>query len=170
MITYEYISEDHDDLVQSFLCDDEISVEIFLKEEALQLHRLQTAITRLYFDNENNLVGYFTLHNDLVHLLKSQIERYRREFEWDLPRYKYLPAVKLHYLGVDRRHREKGIGEYLLREAIQTIHQTTSDIGCNFITIQALNSARGFYEKYGFISRENDRYYVNMIFKLSELE
>ena len=81
-------------------------VEFFLKEEALRLHDLQSAITRLYFDENQNLVGYFTLYNDLVSLHKRQIEKYERDFKWNSPNYRYFPAVKLHYLGVDQRYRD----------------------------------------------------------------
>lgn len=155
-LSYEYLSDDHNEIIQNFDCGDEISVELFLKEEALALHRLQTAITRLYFDNEDNLVGYFTLHNDLVKLMKNQKEKYEEKFAWDLPKYKFLPAVKLHYLGVDRRHRGKEFGEFLLGEVIQIALENSKKVGCNFITVEALWNSKTFYEKYGFKWREKD--------------
>lgn len=168
-LTYEYISEDHLETILKFDCSDEISVERFLKEEAFSLHKFQTAITRLYFDNENHLVGYFTLHNDLVQLMKSQKEKYEEKFAWELPKYKFLPSIKLHYLGVDSRYRGKGFGEFLLGEVIQIARDNSKNVGCNFITVEALWSSKDFYEKYGFKSREKDKEFLNMIFNLTEL-
>jgi hypothetical protein len=61
MLTFQYIAPQHAEMIQGFQCPDERSVEMFLKEQALNLHQLRSAITRLYFDENQNLVGYFTL-------------------------------------------------------------------------------------------------------------
>lgn len=161
-LTFEYISDEQKEQIQEFDCCDEISVENFLKNEALELHKLKTAITRLYYDNEDNLVGYFTLHNDLVELYKNQKVRYKNEYSWSLPKYNYLPAVKLHYFGIDTRHRGRGYGEFLLGEIIQTVQNISRDTGCNFITVEALPNSVRFYEKYGFIRRKIDTEFINM--------
>ena len=92
----DYIKPEHKELIDGFVCYDEPSVELFLKEHALQLHRYQSARTRLYFDENQNLIGFFTLYNDLVHIYKSQ----RTKHEWNLPRdIGVFPGIKLHYFG-----------------------------------------------------------------------
>jgi hypothetical protein len=67
------------------------------------LHKLKTAITRLYFDENQNLVGFFTLHNDLVRLAKNQKKKLNEEHKWHLAKYNLLPSVKLHYILNSRR-------------------------------------------------------------------
>lgn len=168
MLTFQYIEPQHTDIIQSFQCSDEISVELFLKEQALKLHQLRSAITRLYFDDNQNLVGYFTLYNDHVQVFQKQKEKYR----WNLPDFDLFPAVKLHYIGVDSRFRKLGYGSYLLTEAVYVIGQIAKTSGCNSITVEALNSAVGFYEEYGFVLRQRNRgsgEFQNMALKLDEL-
>jgi hypothetical protein len=95
MLTYKNISSDYQELIDGFDCSDEISVEFFLKEQALKLHQLRSAVTRLYFDENQNLVGYFALYNDHVQVFPNQKTKHR----WNLPDgLDLFPAVKLHYL------------------------------------------------------------------------
>lgn len=100
MLTFQYIEPQHADIIQGFECSDEPSVEYFLKEQALNLHQLRSAVTRLYFDENQNLVGYFTLFNDHVHVFPKQKEKHR----WNLPaNLEFFPAIKLHFLYTKRR-------------------------------------------------------------------
>jgi ribosomal protein S18 acetylase RimI-like enzyme len=106
------------------------------------------------------------LFNDHIHVFSSQIERFR----WNLPaKLKHFPAIRIHYIGIDKRYRGLGYGRYLLAEAIYVIEQIAQNSGCNFITVEALNSAVGFYEKYGFVIRQRGTEYQNMVLKLDEL-
>jgi len=119
MLNFQYIQTQHAEIIQGFNCPDEPSVEIFLKEQALTLHQLRSAVTRLYFDENQNLVGYFTLFNDHIYIYPQQKEKYM----WMLPEeLDYFPAIKIHYLGVDNRYRGLGYGRYLLAEAVYVIN------------------------------------------------
>ncbi|MFC4767994.1 N-acetyltransferase [Effusibacillus consociatus] len=163
MLTFQYLNEDHKELIDVFRCEDEVGVELFLKEYAINLQHLGPAITRLYFDDHQNLVGYFTLYNDHVQIREEQVVKN----EWALPEFKYFPAVKLHYLGVDSRYRGKRNGEYLLIEAIKVIYEISIISGCNFVTVESLNSTVEFYKKYDFIYLgRKDKNLVNMALKL----
>lgn len=142
---------------------------VFVREQALKLHQLRSAVTRLYFDENQNLVGYFTLYNDHVHVFANQ----KSKHNWNLPELDLFPAIKLHYLGVDLRERRKGYGEFLLAEVVNLVEHIASNSGCNFITIESLANAVSFYEKYGFKMRSRvpgsgDLY--NMALKLRELD
>lgn len=169
MLKYQYIEPKHSEIIQGFQCPDEPSVAEFLKEHALNLHQLRSAVTRLYFDENQNLVGYFTLHNDLVHVFSNQ----RKKHEWKLPmNIDHFPAIKIHYLGVDKRYRGLGYGRYLLSEAVHVVQELAGKSGCNFITVEALFNAIGFYEKFGFVIRQKGKSYQpfhNMVLKLDEL-
>lgn len=138
MLDYKYISSMHQDMIKGFDCSDEISVEVFLKEKALKLHYLRSAVTRLYFDENRNLVGYFTLYNDHVHVFSSQ----RTRHSWNLPsEIDLFPAVKIHYLGIDRRFRNQGYGRFLLTEAIYLIERIANTSGCMKIKLSHVRSS-----------------------------
>jgi ribosomal protein S18 acetylase RimI-like enzyme len=168
MLNCEFISDEHKENIQAFNCSDEISVAVFLKEHALGLHLINSAITRLFFDDNRNLIGYFTLYNEMVFMSEEK----RRKHDLDhMPKDKHLPAVKMHYLGVDERYRKRGFGEYLLFEALYVIKQISNMSGCNFVTLESLNSSYGFYEKYEFQKlRQIDRDYTAMFYNLETLD
>ncbi|MBO8172442.1 MAG: GNAT family N-acetyltransferase [Bacillaceae bacterium] len=148
MFTFEYIDERHREKIESFDCDDEPLVQNFLREDALRFHQYNTAITRLYFNENQELIGFFTLYNDQIEIVKSK----RQQQAWELPTdIKFYPSIKLHFLGVDKRFRKLGYGEYLLFEVIEISKKIAKDSGCNFISLEALNSSIRFYEKYGFV-------------------
>lgn len=147
MLNCEFISDEHKGAVEGFDCSDEISVGTFLKEEAFRLHQINSAITRLFFDDNRNLIGYFTLFNDMVVLGN---EKRKKHALGHLPKVKFLPAIKLHYLGVDSRFRGYRYGEYLLFEALLIAKRISTMSGCNFVTLDSLNSCYGFYIKYEF--------------------
>lgn len=166
MLDFEYIQPKHIELVSKFNCSDELNLETFLKEQALKFHQLRSAVTRLYFDENQNLIGYFTLHNDLIHVFNSQ----KIKHGWNLPdTHDFFPAIKLHYLGIDINFRNKGYGKFLLAEAVFLIEQLASVSGCTFITVEALKRSESFYEKYGFVSRQRSIHYNSMVLKLAEI-
>ncbi|WP_397361881.1 GNAT family N-acetyltransferase [Paenibacillus sp.] len=165
MLTSRYIQEGDQSLLEQFQCDDEVTVRKFLTEEALNLHLLNLASTRLYFNEEGNLVGYFTLYNDMMQIGKSK----RIKHKVYVPSYKFYPAVKLHYLGVDSRYRKNGFGEYLLLSVLEIVTEIARLSGCIFLSVESLPNAVGFYNKYEFQYLSNNKPFINMFFKVNEL-
>ena len=55
-------------------------------------------------------------------------------------------------------------------EALSIIKEISKNTGCAFATVEALNSAVGFYEKYGFVNVGRSMEFQNMLLKLSELD
>ncbi|GAA4881730.1 hypothetical protein GCM10023310_72230 [Paenibacillus vulneris] len=163
----EDINEEHIELINKFQCDDEDTVKEFLVNEALELHKLNLAVTKLFFNDKDkkNLIGYFTLHNDMMQIGKAK----RKKHGYQLPSYKYYPSIKLHYLGVDSRFREQRYGETLLFTVLDTAINISKTTGCLFLTIESLPKAVSFYEKYEFKRLNINRPFVNMFFKLDEL-
>ncbi|PKQ89303.1 hypothetical protein CXK86_19830 [Paenibacillus sp. BGI2013] len=171
MLKYDDISKDYLKNIENFkMLDtpDERNVENFLRNYALDLHESQTAVTRLYFDDVGNLVGFFSLHNDLVQVSPNLIV----ESGWNLRTegQSHFPAIKLHYLGVDARYREQGTGTHMLDEALIIAGDIASLSGCNFLTVEALHSSVWFYIGQGFkIDNRTDEFY-NMLFPLEALD
>lgn len=166
MLRFQYLNEKHRDIIQDFQCLDEPSVAEFLKEEALKLHESKCAITRLYFDGSHNIIGFFTLFNDQVEVSKAQ----RVKHNWELPSLRFFPAIKIHYLGIDSRYRNRKYGNYLLQEIFDICEEIARQTGCVFITLEALNSAIDFYLHNGFRKLRRDVHFQHMILKIDELE
>lgn len=143
----KYLKPEHKNVIEKFDCSDEPNVEIFLKEYALEYQQTGSAVTRLYFDYEDNLIGYFTLFNDVVLI----DDYYKQIHNWNLPEDIYVfPSVRIHFLGVDKKYRNKGYGRYLLVEAATIAYEISQKSGCNFLIANALPSAKKFYEKHRF--------------------
>lgn len=62
-----------------------------------------------------------------------------------------VSAVLLARLAVDRNHKGRGVGEYLLAHALDTVLTTAAAVGVQYVVVDALDdNAAGFYRKYGF--------------------
>lgn len=176
MLSYDFISDKYLDEINAYegkSSQDESSVELYLKEKALKLHSLNTAITRLYFNEEDQLVGFFTLHNDTINIYTEKREELNEKYGWEFPDDDTctFPSIKLHYLGVDAKYRGKGYGLHLMNETLTIAHEVAENSGCMFLTVEALHSASDFYRKRGFKGgfKQTSEFEV-MVFKLGEVE
>lgn len=68
-----------------------------------------------------------------------------------LPRYP-IPAIKIARLAVDRRYQNKGFGKELLAFSLEKIAMLADYIGVRFVTVDAKEESKTFYEHFGFIS------------------
>jgi GNAT superfamily N-acetyltransferase len=66
--------------------------------------------------------------------------------------YADVPVILLARLAVDRRFQQRGVGQFLLRHALQTCLQVREQIGCRCMIVDAYASALGWYQQFGFIS------------------
>ncbi|HDR5354194.1 TPA: GNAT family N-acetyltransferase [Bacillus thuringiensis] len=166
-LTIESLQEEHLDVIQQFVCEDESEVEEFLKEKAMIYHLRNMARTRLFFDEDHNLVGYFTVFNDHVCLGRSK----RQKAKIVSPQGEnHFPAIRLHYLGVDDRYRGRRYGEEILISALVHAYKLSRITGCTLLTVQALSSSVGFYKKYDFKIWKNEfPRYTDMFFAIQEL-
>lgn len=174
MLTFDYISSSYTGHLNNFQFGsfDENTIKEFLLTKALYFHELQTATTRLYFDEDQNLVGFFTLHNDLIELERNKVNEFGDKYGWELPNDEqyYFPAIKLHYFAIDKRYRGLGYGKHLMQEIIEIATDVTQQSGCNFITIEALPNSVEFYHKRGFKAVSQTSEFTIMVFKLGEIE
>ncbi|MNJ53295.1 Acetyltransferase (GNAT) family protein [compost metagenome] len=166
MLKSRYIDEGDIALISQFRCDDEPTVRDFLVEQAYELQKQNLASTRLYFDTSGDLVGYFTLYNDMMQIGKR---KRRKHGLASLPEYKYYPAIKLHYFGVDSRYRGKRYGEYLLLKVFSKVREISECSGCVFLSVESLPRVVSFYEKYEFQVLSKNSPFTNMFFKVNEL-
>ncbi len=89
--------------------------------------------------------GYYTLSATAVNLAELPAQTARK-----LPRYPLVPATLLGRLAVDRRHRGKGYGRFLLADAL--FRCVRSEIASFAVIVDAKDeNARRFYERESFM-------------------
>ncbi|WP_182103204.1 N-acetyltransferase [Niallia taxi] len=146
-ISEEYLNIDNVEKLQEFQCEDEIQVENFLKEESYNLMERNLVRTRLFFDQDKNLIGFYSLFNDTIKMSKQK----REQMDVSLPdKVKEIPAIRLHYLGVDSRFRKNYYGAFILTSALYHCARISEMSGCTLITVESTKKAKTFYEKFDF--------------------
>ncbi len=55
-------------------------------------------------------------------------------------------------LAVDRRYQGRGLGEWLLVDALKKLLQASDVVGFPLVVVDAKDGARGVYEKFGFVA------------------
>src|SRR5690625_4158788 len=96
------ISEKYIEQINSFDCGVK-RVSYFLKSEALIMQKNNMAKTRLFYNEKKELVGYFTLSNDIF--MRNNKQKLTTEY-WDLDTSKCYLAIRLHYIGVDKSYQK----------------------------------------------------------------
>lgn len=145
-----YLNDSHQNKVDGFHCIDKAgcrSVQDFLQNEALDYMKRNIARTRLFFEGDNNLVGFYSLFNDTI-----KINRQKREsMDIRLPHgVSDIPAIRLHFIGVDNAYQSKGFGEYIMGSVLDNCIEIARSSGCSLIVVESTESAKGFYEKLDF--------------------
>lgn len=144
----ERLSEDS--ALEGFLSNDDELNDFLISSAKLYERNLLATTYLLYSDND--LAGYFSLMNDSIRMDiedKSIWNKLNRLIH-NSKRRKSYPAVKIGRLAVSAKHEHSGIGKYMLNAIISIYSYRLHYAGCRFITVDALNSATGFYEKQGF--------------------
>lgn len=139
---------------KSFDCGvDELN--IFLKQHANQnqiknISKTYVAVVAVSAVNHKKIYGYYTLSagNILCDELPEPVES-------KLPKYP-IPIGRIGRLAVDKEHKGKGIGGFLLHDALTNILNIAEKMGVFAIIVDAKNDdAKSFYKKYGFTELQN---------------
>jgi len=102
------------------------------------------------------IMGYYTLASGAV-TFDTVPEK--------LPRYP-IPVLHIGRLAVDLQTRGQGLGEWLLLDALRRATLIAEHIGIYAVEVRALNdSARAFYEKYGFQSLLDEKLHLYLPMK-----
>ncbi|WP_434059204.1 GNAT family N-acetyltransferase [Gracilibacillus phocaeensis] len=62
----------------------------------------------------------------------------------------HFPSVRIHYIGIDKKFRQKGLGELLLLFALDTCIQISNYLGFSFVILEAMENAVHFFKKMNF--------------------
>lgn len=100
----EWLTIEHINNLNGFRCKDadgDNHVQTFLQEESLELMERNLVRTRLFLDQDRNLIGFYSLFNNVIKINKSK----RKELDVFLPNeVREIPAIRLHYFGVDNKY------------------------------------------------------------------
>ncbi len=99
--------------------------------------------------DENEIKGYYTLSTAAVdrRLLPQEIIKKLP------PSYSDLPAILLGRLAVSKNYQGRGLGEFMLMDALKRSYFISMQVGSMAVIVDPLDEeAVKFYEKYDFIS------------------
>lgn len=122
----------------------------FEKKDLARVYVLVTA-------GESTVKGYYALSSHTV-----AFDALPEDQAKGLPRID-LPVVLIGRLAVDQSTQGQGMGEHLLIDALRRSEYLASKVGIRAVEVHAIDaSARKFYEKYGFLSLEDDLQHLFM--------
>ncbi|MBQ7250433.1 MAG: GNAT family N-acetyltransferase [Bacilli bacterium] len=73
-----------------------------------------------------------------------------------LPRYQ-ISAIRIARLAVSKKWQRKGYGALALKYAFRRILSISPHAGTAFILVDVKDSARGFYERFGFVEIDSEK-------------
>jgi len=133
---------------KNFSCGKSI-LDDYIKIQARQDIKRKLATCFVLANEDNNVIGYYTLSNTSIErgTLPDEIIKKLP------PSYKNLPATLLGRLAVDKNYTGKKIGEFLLIDAMKKCSIVAKlSIGSMALIVDPIDeTASAFYTKYGFI-------------------
>jgi GNAT superfamily N-acetyltransferase len=137
------------------------SLDIFIKQFASQNQK--TGISRTFValsPGETIVRGYYSLAAGSVEFQNLTDQQRKR-----LPKYP-VPVAHLGRLAVDRSVQGKGLGEFLLMDALCRIARVDRDLAVHAVEVVAIDaSAKRFYLKYGFTELADDPHHLFLSMK-----
>lgn len=131
---------------KSFECE-ETALTDYIQKQVSQDMKNRLAICFVAADNDNNVIGYYTLTSES--LGRELIpEKYLKK----VPRNYNAPVILLGRLARDLKQKGTGLGEHLLLDALfRAFTLSEESIGAMAVVFDPINQyAVKFYEKYGF--------------------
>lgn len=146
----EWLNITHTDQINHFHCvddDEDNHVQLFLQEQALDLMERNLVRTRLFFDENQNLIGFYSLFNDTIKINTNK----RGQLNVSLPyNVNEIPAIRLHYIGIDNRYRSLSYGTNLMVSVLVNSAKVAKISGCTLITVESTKVVKDFYLKHDF--------------------
>ena len=147
-----------DDGLSGFHCGKE-PLDTWLLRHVVNALDRGTAVTYVTMDREGALAGYYSLSANSV--CRSDVHG-----GWlarNTP--EQIPVILLGRLAIDLRYQGRGLGEMLLRDAVERSLTVASQIGARALIVDPLDKqASGFYEYYGFAHlKDTERMFAKLV-------
>jgi GNAT superfamily N-acetyltransferase len=126
-----------------------VTLDRYLKVQAGQEARKNIAAPFVLVLSDGTVAGYYTLSATAVNVGELPEQTTRK-----LPRYPLIPATLLGRLAVDRRHRGKRYGRFLLADALCRAARSESASFAVVVNFKDAD-ARRFYERESFLPFPN---------------
>ena len=117
----------------------------FFREDAYNYQNQLLAKTYLIVNESEQLIGAYSVANDKI----EKTNKISRPIPND-KRMPYYPAVKLARFGIQTPFQSQGYGRQILDSIALSFADYHNKTGCRFLTLDAISSAKKFYEKYEF--------------------
>jgi len=145
---------------RAFSCGN-VALNKYLHEQASQdVRKLVSTVFVLTEAHGDAVIGYYSLASGSVDL-----DEWPEALNKKLPLYPVVPVTLLGRLAMDKRHQSKGLGEYLLMDALWRCSTVAREIASLAIIVDAIDDkARRYYEHYGFCTfpKQADRLFLHM--------
>jgi GNAT superfamily N-acetyltransferase len=129
---------------KQFRCGEE-PVDDWLASKALHNQEKHLSVTRVLLDETGTIAGYYTLATGQVDFGDLPAEVAKR-----LPR-RLLPVVVLAWLGVRTEHQGRGLGRFLLAQALRDCYEAGQTFAFIAVILDCLNdAAKAFYQHWDF--------------------
>jgi len=123
------------------------ALDRYLRQQARQDRSRHIAAVYVATPDGEAVAGYYTLSAHSVRPTELPVEIARK-----LPRYSNVPTTLLGRLAVDTRFRGRGIGEFLLLDALRRAWESAHAVASMAVLVDAKDeAARRFYLRYRFI-------------------
>ncbi len=97
------------------------------------------------------MLGYYTLASGAIAAISLPVKQAKR-----LPRHA-VPVVLLARLAVDQGVQGKGLGGFLLRDALTRSLDLSEKLGIHAVVVDAFDAeAKAFYQRFGFLPLTDD--------------
>lgn len=123
----------------------ESTVDDWLATKALQHQKKHLSVTKVLIDESGAIAGYYTLATGQIDFggLPAGVSKH-------LPR-RALPVAVLAWLGVDGKHRGKGLGGMLFAQALRDCWEAGRTFPFIAVILDCINeSAKAFYSRWDF--------------------
>lgn len=152
---FDYLQPYHNR--QSFDCGND-EINHYLWQMANQHHKKDIAKTHVLLNNQTNIVEFVTLSNIMIDNTSNGLKGYPR----------FIGAVLIARMGVDRVYQGQGISKLLLSHALKKIKRISLDSGSAFAVIDAKDDdLANYYECLGFDKTDSP---LRLIYPVNRIE
>jgi predicted GNAT family N-acyltransferase len=140
---FEVLNSNHN--LSAFDCseDDELGLNEFIHEEALDFQRENLGITYLFFHN-GVIVGFATLAMSQIEIKGTKV---KLPFQTEI---RDFPALMIGRLATDNNFRARHVGRNISLRCVSKAQQLSHDVGCRLIVIRTNDKKYAFYKNCGF--------------------
>jgi len=124
---------------------DPLGVNEFASKKAIEYNKNKLATVRVV-RYEKNIVAYFAVSMSAISI--EDLDSKEKVVQATPIRY---PAMLLGQLGVDKKHRGKGIGGNICNFCLGLAQEIGEKVSCRYIILQTTIDKTSLYEKMGFI-------------------